>query len=259
MSFTLAGSFAVVEGLVLSATKSVIGFIFTSDEKIIGLVAHLMNAYCFLQFFDGLACVSTGIFLGTGKQKIPAVANFIGYYCIGLPLSVTLIFVAKLRILGFWLGLLVCVILQSTFYIIVIFKLNWERMTEEAVNRAQKNTPMTLLSTAAQSDATADNTADGNSVDGYTECHDGNRETQDGHAVQHVKGGRLSMTQLIIRRGLTMFAAVALLTVGASVHFLVPLPQTLPSETNFTSDWINMTYMPDQMLSTALVPKEESD
>lgn len=89
-----------------------------------------MNAYCFLQFFDGLVvsfsytwqrvyapksmtsksnikfisvsskCVCTGIFLGTGKQKIPAVANFIGYYCIGLSLSITLTFVAKLRVLG---------------------------------------------------------------------------------------------------------------------------------------------------------------
>uniref|UniRef100_A0A3B4XE72 Multidrug and toxin extrusion protein n=1 Tax=Seriola lalandi dorsalis TaxID=1841481 RepID=A0A3B4XE72_SERLL len=204
MSLTLA-SMAVVEGLVLGSTKTVIGSIFTSD-KIIGLVSHLMNAYCFLQFFDGLVCVCTGIFLGTGKQKIPAVANFIGYYCIGLSLSITLIFVAKLRVL-FWLGLLVCVILQSTFYIIVIFKLNWERMTEESVN-------------------------------GYisvrSECHDGNTETQDGHVVQQVKGGRLSTTQLILRRGLTMFLAVGLLAVGASVHFLAPFPQTFSSEANFT-------------------------
>uniref|UniRef100_A0A671TMQ4 Multidrug and toxin extrusion protein n=1 Tax=Sparus aurata TaxID=8175 RepID=A0A671TMQ4_SPAAU len=131
MSLTLAGSFAVVEGLVLGSTKTVIGYMFTSDEKIVGLVSHLMNAYCFLQFFDGLVCVCTGIFLGTGKQKIPAVANFIGYYCIGLSLSITLMFVAKLRVLGFWLGLLICVVVQSTFYITVIFKLNWKRMTEE--------------------------------------------------------------------------------------------------------------------------------
>ncbi|XP_056229103.1 multidrug and toxin extrusion protein 1-like [Seriola aureovittata] len=267
MSLTLAGSMAVVEGLVLGSTKTVIGSIFTSDEKIIGLVSHLMNAYCFLQFFDGLVCVCTGIFLGTGKQKIPAVANFIGYYCIGLSLSITLIFVAKLRVLGFWLGLLVCVILQSTFYIIVIFKLNWERMTEEALKRAQKNTHMILLSTAALSDTAGNNTADrtagnGNSVNGYisvrSECHDGNTETQDGHVVQQVKGGRLSTTQLILRRGLTMFLAVGLLAVGASVHFLAPFPQTFSSEANFTKAWINSTYTPDQILSTVLVPNEES-
>ncbi|XP_040902406.1 multidrug and toxin extrusion protein 1-like [Toxotes jaculatrix] len=267
MSLALAGSFAVVEGLVLGSTKTVIGFMFTSDEKIIGLVSHLMNAYCFLQFFDGLVCVCTGIFLGTGKQKIPAVANLIGYYCIGLSLSVTLMFVVKLGVLGFWLGLLICVVLQSTFYIIVIFKLNWKRMTEEAVKRAQKKTHMTLLSAAALSDNLGNNTAgqtvsNGNSVDGYmsvrTECRDGMVEAQGGHGVQQVRGGHLSLTQLMLRRGLIMFAALALLAVGASVHFLVPLPETLPSEANFTMDWINTTYTPDQIFSTVLVPIEES-
>lgn len=42
----------------------------------------------------------TGIFLGTGKQKIPAAANLVGYYCIGLSLSITLMFVVKLGVLG---------------------------------------------------------------------------------------------------------------------------------------------------------------
>uniref|UniRef100_A0A3Q2NTQ8 Multidrug and toxin extrusion protein n=1 Tax=Fundulus heteroclitus TaxID=8078 RepID=A0A3Q2NTQ8_FUNHE len=173
-------AFAVVEGVVLGCSKTVIGFIFTSD-KIIALVSHLMNAYCFLQFFDGLVGVCTGIFLGTGKQKIPAVANFVGYYCVGLTLSVTLMFVAKLRVL-FWVGLLVCVILQSTFYIIVIFRLNWEKVTEE----------------------------------------DGNPERQGGCEVQQLKDRHLSTTQLIIRRGLTVLVAVALLAVGTAVHLLVP-------------------------------------
>ncbi len=90
-----------------------------------------------------------------------------------------------------------------------------------------------------------------------TEDQDG--ETQGGHVVQQLKGGRLSTTQLILRRGLTIFAAVALLAVGASVHFLVPWQETLPSEANFTSDWINTTYAPDQIVSTVLVPNEESE
>uniref|UniRef100_A0A669B545 Multidrug and toxin extrusion protein n=1 Tax=Oreochromis niloticus TaxID=8128 RepID=A0A669B545_ORENI len=229
MSLTLAGGIAVVEGLVLGSIKTVIGFVFTSDEKIIGLVSQLMNAYCFLQFFDGL-CVCTGIFLGTGKQKIPAVANFIGYYCIGLSLSITLTFVAKLRVLGFWLGLLVCVILQSTFYIIIIFKLNWEYCASNWRSL----------------------------MDGYisvsTECQDRGTVVQDRDVTQKLKGSRLSITQLILRRGLIMFAAVALLALGAGVHFLVPLP-----ETNSTVDSINTTYTPDQIFSTMLVPDEESE
>ncbi|XP_065816369.1 solute carrier family 47 member 4 [Labrus bergylta] len=265
LSLTLAASFAVVEGVVLGSTKTWIGFIFTSDEKIVGLVSHLMNAYCFLQLFDGLVCVCTGIFLGTGKQKIPAVANFIGYYCIGLSLSVTLMFVAKLRVLGFWLGLLICVVLQSTFYIIVIFKLNWKRMTEEAVKRAQKKTQLTLLRSPFLCDAAGNNSPDGASSNGKSEDgymyvsaqEHGNMGSQVGHVVQQLKGGHISTTQLILRRGLTMFAAVALLAVGACVHFLVPLPETPFTGGNSTLDLINATFIPDQMISTVLVSIQE--
>ncbi|XP_054650234.1 multidrug and toxin extrusion protein 1-like [Dunckerocampus dactyliophorus] len=227
VSLTLAGAFAVVEGAVLASTKTVIGVIFTSDQKIISLVAHLMNAYCFLQFFDGLVCVCTGIFLGTGKQNIPAVANFIGYYCIGLTLSVTLMFVAKLRVLGFWLGILICVILQSTFYIIVIFKLDWERMTEEAVKRAQRNTQVDGVSPATQ-DRYQPVLSEGNTV------------------THHANAAHLSFSQLVFRRGLTLFAALALLAVGACLHYSIPLPETMRPQSNMsTTHWSNDTYTSD--------------
>ncbi|XP_005804147.1 multidrug and toxin extrusion protein 1-like isoform X2 [Xiphophorus maculatus] len=266
VSLCLAATFAVVEGVVLGCSKTVIGFIFTSDQKIIGLVSHLLNAYCFLQFFDGLVGVCTGIFLGTGKQKIPAVANFVGYYCIGLTLSVTFMFVAKLRVLGFWLGLLVCVILQSTFYIIVIFRLNWEKVTEEAVKRAQKTTNMTLISTSgltgAEGTAAGQTAYNEKSADGYicvsTEDQDGHAGRPGGREVGRTDG-HLSTTQLIIRRGLAMLAAAALLAVGAVAHFLVPLPEFRSAEGNRTAaSRINATHPPDPIYSTVLVPNGQS-
>uniref|UniRef100_A0A673AD52 Multidrug and toxin extrusion protein 1-like n=1 Tax=Sphaeramia orbicularis TaxID=375764 RepID=A0A673AD52_9TELE len=195
VSLTLA-----VEGVVLGSCKTVIGYLFTSDENIVDLVSHLMNAYCFLQFFDGLVCVCTGIFLGTGKQKIPAVANLIGYYGIGLSLSVTLTFVAKLRVLG----------------------------------------------------------NDHFGLDGYvsvsTAWHDGNMETQGAHVVQQVKAGRLSATQLILRRGLTVLGAVGLLALGVGVHFLVPLPE-IPLKANDTLDSIHTTYSPNLTTVPILIQK----
>ncbi|XP_043975572.1 multidrug and toxin extrusion protein 1-like [Gambusia affinis] len=248
LSLSLAVSFALVEGVVLGCTKTVIGYIFTSDENIARIVSNLMSAYCFLQLFDGLVCVCTGIFLGTGKQRIPAVANFIAYYCVGLTMSVVLMFVAKLRVLGFWLGLLICVVLHSSFYIIVIFRLNWKKMTEEAVKRAMKKTHLTLLGADDPSDnSTAHGQAsnNGNSTKGYspvkTQQHDGNSETRVEQEVRQQKSGRLSTTQLIIRRGLTMVTALAFLAVGTAVHFLVPLPEI---GSNSTLDGINTTFPP---------------
>uniref|UniRef100_A0A3Q2DC35 Multidrug and toxin extrusion protein n=1 Tax=Cyprinodon variegatus TaxID=28743 RepID=A0A3Q2DC35_CYPVA len=197
LSLGLAVTFALVEGIVLGCTKTVIGYIFTSDD--ITCVSPLSQ------------CVCTGIFLGTGKQRIPAVANFIAYYCVGLTMSVVLMFIAKLRVLGFWLGLLICVVLHSTFYIIVIFRLNWKKMTEEVFTLKSLNHAK-LLSW---------------------------------HSLQQEMSSRLSTTQLIIRRGLTMLAAVGFLAVGTAVRVLVPLPETISISNNSTLDWINVTYAPD--------------
>uniref|UniRef100_A0A7N6BUM3 Multidrug and toxin extrusion protein n=1 Tax=Anabas testudineus TaxID=64144 RepID=A0A7N6BUM3_ANATE len=284
VSLTLAGTFAVVEGIILGSTKTVIGFIFTSDEKIVGLVSYLMNAYCFLQFFDGLVCVCTGIFLGTGKQKIPAVANFIGYYCIGLSLSVTLMFVAKLRVSGLDFLFVLSSVQTSCAFKKPFAAGLWFLLFLQAVKRAQKNAYVTLLSKAAVTDALVGNTTgqsanhgtcfllllmpvfilkllSSKSVDGFmsvgTEYQDGNTETDDGHVIRRLKGYRLSTTQLIVRRGLTIFAALALLAVGATVHFLVPLPESQSSKANFTVDWINATDTPGHIFSSALVPNEE--
>ncbi|KAK3561007.1 hypothetical protein QTP86_023198 [Hemibagrus guttatus] len=136
VSLICAAVLAIIQGVVLGGTKTVIGFLFTSDETIAELVSELMSIYCPLQFFNGLLCVGMGIVLGTGKQGIAAIANLIGYYCIGLPLSIALTFPAKLQVAGFWWGLFVAVFLLSIFFIIIIFKLNWKKLTEEAIERA---------------------------------------------------------------------------------------------------------------------------
>lgn len=80
---------------------------------------------------------------------------------------------------------------------------------------------------------------------------DRDSERKAGLRIQQQKTARLSATQLLIRRGLTVFAAVALLAVGAGVHILVPLPEAHSAQANFTSDWINATVAPHQFLPTA--------
>ncbi|CAB1347946.1 unnamed protein product [Coregonus sp. 'balchen'] len=231
VSLALAGSMAVIQGIVLISTKTVIAFMFTSDEQIIDLVAQLLNVYCVLQFFDGLVCVCMGIILGTGKQKIAAMANLITYYCVGLPLGISLMFAAGLRVLGFWLGLFICVILQSTFFITVIFRLNWKRMTEKTVNG------YILVSAEGQ---------------GHLR---GSNRTPEVQREDGSPSGLLSTTQLVLRRGLTLLAAIVILAVGTSVHLLLPLP--ISSWSNLSVDWSNTTFTttspPELVPSTVLI------
>ncbi|CAL8373667.1 unnamed protein product [Gadus morhua 'NCC'] len=242
VALSLAGVLAVAECLVLASTRSVIGLIFTSDQKVLALVSRLMSVYCVVPLFDSLVCVSTGILLGTGRQKIAAVANLVGYYGIGLPLAATLMFVAELGGLGFWVGLLTAVCLQSIFYVVVILNFNWEKMTVEAVKRGKKNMQVDPLNPETSNQSASSN---GSPVNGLLsedqKRPDGGPPVQRSGAAQGPRK-QLSPTQLVLRRGFTTVLMVLLLVVGLMVHYHVPLPESPapPSESNRTLGGANV-------------------
>ncbi|XP_072548064.1 multidrug and toxin extrusion protein 1-like isoform X2 [Salminus brasiliensis] len=253
VSLTLTAVLAVLQGAVLACLKPVIGFLFTDDRQIVQLVSKVLTVYCFLEFFDGLVCVCMGILLGSGQQKIAAVANLFGYYCIGLPLGISLMFAAKLEVLGFWLGLLICVCIQSTFFIIVIFKLNWERVTKEAIERTGKmhlsrtqpdfeGNPNQSLVPVSHTSSNAENLNGHQAVSSRDpdENRDSSvdqerlRETQ----TREESTAPLSTSQLIFRRGLTALAAVLILATGTSLHLTLPLPEV--SHVSRTNDTLHL-------------------
>lgn len=45
-------------------------------------------------------CTSGGVLRGTGNQKVGAIVNAVGYYVIGLPIGIALMFAAKLGVIG---------------------------------------------------------------------------------------------------------------------------------------------------------------
>ncbi|XP_041804898.1 multidrug and toxin extrusion protein 1 [Chelmon rostratus] len=136
VSVICALAISCVVGIILASCKDVIAYIFTTEEEIVQRVAVVMIIQGFFHPVDAMAAVTGGILRGAGKPRIGAICNLVGYYCIGLPIGLSLMFAAKMGIVGLWLGLLVCVTLQSTFFIIVLWKLDWRKAAEEAMVRA---------------------------------------------------------------------------------------------------------------------------
>ncbi|XP_007259652.3 multidrug and toxin extrusion protein 1 [Astyanax mexicanus] len=275
VTLIVSGVLAVLQGILLGSTKSIMGFIFTSDENIIRIVSENLTFYVFSQFFDALVCVSSGILLGAGKQKIAAISNLICYYCIGLPLGISLMFAAKLRILGLTLGLLVCVIIQACFFISLIFKLNWQKVTEKAQKRAGKKTRVTCVAqkgpvggpiidtVIGEGEDSIEHTANGASVsqpiseDSKASSYapvctkeqekaksaKADVENEEEVAVRPKK--LLSVPQLVLRRGLTLLSAALILVVGVAVHLTCPLPEpSVQMKSNITIDSGNYTTTP---------------
>lgn len=108
-----------------------------------------------------LQAVTGGIIRGAGKQMIGAVCNLVCFYFIGFPIGVSLMFPAKMGIVGedqyiqiyikwltirgsihtkesssfllagMWTGFLICISIQSAFFTVFLYKLNWKKATEE--------------------------------------------------------------------------------------------------------------------------------
>uniref|UniRef100_A0A671Y2U8 Multidrug and toxin extrusion protein n=1 Tax=Sparus aurata TaxID=8175 RepID=A0A671Y2U8_SPAAU len=191
-------------GIILGSSKDVIGYIFTTETDIVQRVADAMIIIGFFQPADAMAAVTGGILRGAGKQRIGAICNLVGYYCIGIPIGLSLMFAAKMGIVGLWLGLLICVTLQSTFFIIVLWRLNWRTAAEEVSEHSFK------CQSEAQVHIISSNIL---SSEGWNSdlqmLQTGRDETADAAGPRP-----LSVRQLLLRRGLTALLMVLILAAG---------------------------------------------
>ncbi|XP_019401277.1 PREDICTED: multidrug and toxin extrusion protein 1 isoform X1 [Crocodylus porosus] len=130
------GVLGVVVAALLGTLKDVVGYIFTNDKEIVTLVSTVMLLFAPFHLFDAMAATCGGVLRGTGKQKFGAIANAIGYYAIGFPLGISLMFAAKLGVLGLWVGLIVCIALQAISFFIYVLRIDWKKAAEEAQIRA---------------------------------------------------------------------------------------------------------------------------
>ncbi|XP_056397079.1 multidrug and toxin extrusion protein 1-like isoform X2 [Hyla sarda] len=143
VAILLTETCALVSSILLISLKNVIGYVFTSDEGVVQLVSYVLPVYAGSHLFDGCVATCGGVLRGTGKQKIGAIFHAVGYYVIGLPVGISLMFAAKMGIIGFWLGILLCSLLQVITFLVFVFKIDWEKASQEAQARAKKRVHVT--------------------------------------------------------------------------------------------------------------------
>jgi len=65
---------------------------------------------------------------------LASIITCIGYWFIGIPLSLYCVFYLKWGMQGLWLGPTVAIIFNFTFYYLFIFSVNWRDVIEQARN-----------------------------------------------------------------------------------------------------------------------------
>ncbi|XP_054897702.1 multidrug and toxin extrusion protein 1-like [Poeciliopsis prolifica] len=213
-----------VVGAIVGGCKDVIGYIFTSDKDTLLRVSDVMIIFCFTHLCDAVAGVTGGILRGAGKQLIGALCNLVGFYVIGFPIGISLMFPAKLGIVGLWTGLTICVLMQSIFFVIYLCKLDWEKAVKEALVRAGVQSNEEKDTTKMQ------NLACNQSQVGVAASRDGEDHVyQEAHPPEQSKpttvvGDVLSGTQLVLWRGLAVLVMFVILAAGiVASHFLTEM------------------------------------
>ncbi|XP_056212770.1 multidrug and toxin extrusion protein 2-like isoform X2 [Falco biarmicus] len=226
------GVFAVVVATLLGTLKDVVGYIFTNDKEIVILVSKVVIIFAPFHLFDAAAATCGGVLRGTGKQKMGAIANAISYYAIGLPVGISLMFAAKMGVLGLWVGMIVCISLQALSFSAFVMRMDWKKAAGEAQVRAGMRKQLEDVNssgTAANKTSAVDyisvdmNTMDTvvlpESITGGERQPDHQPITQEEHTVIPAPPA-VVWRALIIRRVLAAAAAVAVLLVGILVRLL---------------------------------------
>ncbi|XP_031140414.1 multidrug and toxin extrusion protein 1-like isoform X3 [Sander lucioperca] len=205
-------------GASISLTRNVIGYIFTSEQDILQRVADVMIILGLLHLADAVAGVAGGVLRGAGKQLIGALCNLVGYYFIGFPIGVSLMFAANMGIVGLWTGLCISVWLQLIFFITFMCKLDWKKAAEEALMRAgvqiKEENEMVGMENTDLNQYPVNTTASSGEIaevdHTYQEVHIADQTKSTTTTVGNV----LSITQLVLRRGLILLLMVIILIAG---------------------------------------------
>ena len=110
MAMSLGTGFMVLAAVVFLLEPRPLIYLYTRDPRVLAEGPALLYVAAAFQIFDGIQTVSTGALRGVGQTRAPMIANFVGYWVLGLPLGLTLCFALHWGIYGLWIGLTLALI-----------------------------------------------------------------------------------------------------------------------------------------------------
>jgi len=147
IAFIVSLFFMAIIAIIQYTLRHQIGYIYINKsiddaEEVVDLAAQILPIAALFQIFDGGQTIFQGIVRGMGRVITGAIANFIAFYVIAIPVGVLITFVGHKGVTGLWWGLCCGLVLICIGLAIVIFKVNWVG----EVSKAQKRTKSTVFS-----------------------------------------------------------------------------------------------------------------
>ncbi len=103
----LGGGFMCMTAILFLLFPEFFARIYTDDAEVVALAALLIPLAGIFQVFDGVQVVASGVLRGVGDTRWPMMVNLLGFWCLGIPVSLWLGFGAERGPEGLWWGLVV--------------------------------------------------------------------------------------------------------------------------------------------------------
>jgi MATE family multidrug resistance protein len=103
----LGAGFMLLAAVALVALPGPLARLFTREVPVVAVTVLLLPIAGVFQVFDGLQVVAIGVLRGVGDTRAPVVLNVLGFWLLGLPVSVWLGFGFGAGAPGLWWGLVV--------------------------------------------------------------------------------------------------------------------------------------------------------
>jgi MATE family multidrug resistance protein len=116
-SLAVGAGFMLCTGGLFILAPEPLAALYTRDAVVLSLAALLLPLAGLFQVFDGVQVVAIGLLRGLGDTRMPMVVNVIGFWCIGMPVSLWLGFGLDYGAVGLWWGLVVGLIIVAVFLI----------------------------------------------------------------------------------------------------------------------------------------------
>jgi MATE family multidrug resistance protein len=102
--FLCGVGFMAASALVLVALPGLLARAYTDVDAVVVVAASLIPIAGVFQVFDGLQVVSAGVLRGAGDTRAPLLSNVLGFWLVGMPVSLWLGFRTGLGVVGLWWG-----------------------------------------------------------------------------------------------------------------------------------------------------------
>ena len=107
---------------VLALFPSALAQLYTREVEVVAMAALLLPIAAAFQLFDGVQAVTFGVLRGAGDTRMPALANLIGYWILGLPTAWWLGVRAGPAPRWVWGGLVIGLVVVAT---LLLLRLTW--------------------------------------------------------------------------------------------------------------------------------------